>query len=1257
MVPNKGLYLDTNPIDQPEGTWRDARNLLVSKKKGAMTSDAGTKLTGTGFPFATAKPIGTTVFPDGSYVVYSDGINGGLDRLGVVNNGVYSDLIVDNILGFSADFPILASEIDYNYLGQRIISWTDKNNPPRILNIDELPFALDGNLALVNSDNIIILNVFPTFQTPNLSLQVINTGGAVKAGAYSFCIAYTNSDGTRTYNTPPQGLRYIVEDTVNNSFEHDGSEPGQLTSKLIRITLTGVDTNYENLVLIGISTINGIKTAFEIKEVAITSDTMIVDYIGSEGVTELSLEEVLTPRPVYNKSGAMTQLHNILYHGNLETQEDIDFQSIANEVRIFYNSKLVDITDVLNVPQQPGFAHGEVYAFYITFVLKNGSFSRAFHIPGRLPYIGETPSPTAVSVNANTTTGLTGAKVYQLDDTTNKGGHTYFLGVGTYQVSNISSGTNMGYWENELEVYPSNFPNLAGQLVRHHVFPTFQKCRTTHYASEPNYLKSKLDILGIDVAGVNIPDNIKDKISGWYIGYARKGFTDSINYGQDLLTYAGREKSSVNNKRFDLANNWSQEWLPNVDRGINPIFDEIRSNNLDLLFYKPTLSTDKLYIQLEAKYRYFGTNTYSRNTDFFGLNLVNDNARGLGYLFDYINRPLNNTTNGVVVSFGSEINELRALTEIEYLPSGVISGDSYNTKSAESIKFKIHNIYFQPPNFLVKRTLATLFFGGAVTYSNDGSTSTPASIDSSFKEDTYLYSIRQVKSNVHSLFNQQEIILTDKLNSKNSTSIRLIVGGDRFFSPRTIMKLGTTSNRVTEPDDRNLIIKYHICESRLNFRYRYEVPSNRNTLYYPKTPATSFVLDTGNDRIQFDYGANTNDFSGYKTDYNEVNSYNQPIIYVPSLRTTNKFPYRVIRSGFSGTNPQGLNSWKTYLSNDIYERNRNRGEIINLASLDDVLLIHHKYGLFRTIGANRLNFDATEVYLGAGDIFQQEPKEPIPSKLGYLGTQNVFGCHQFKGGYAWWNQDMGRVFLLTGSGVIELSNLGMYNYFRDNSLIDSTLPDNPINGQGLMTVYDPVYNRLIFTKKANTNPYTISFDLNENYWVGWHDYTPDYFFATNNNFFAFKNNKIHEFNDVSHAKYFEAVPEPTYVSLVYNQIPQDNKVFFNTHWISEMYDSNDNFIKNKTLSSLKAVTNYQDTGEISLLPLENYGDNSNIRAERSTWHFNKLRDANADVFKKKPLVGNYAIITYKYDNAPNLDSSQNSLYLYDFNVKIRKSEL
>lgn len=412
MLPDKGLYLDCNEINQPKGTWRDAKNILTNKKKAAITSNEGTNITADNFPFSLAKPIGTTVFPDGSYVVYSDGINGGKDRIGIVEtDNNYTDLIVSNLLGFSANFPIRSSAIDYNFLGERIISFTDKNNITRILNIDNIPFPLDVNKDLVNSSDISRLDIFPSFITPNLTATVNNSGGNVKAGSYSFCIRYSNNDGTITKNTPPQSVVYVVEDTTTNAGKYDGTEPGLTTSKSITVSLSNLDTSYDNVELIVISSIKNIITAFIVRKEIISSSNLTITYLGTEVVTNLALEEILTPQPVYRTTGAMVSINNVLYHGNLEADEDIDYQSYANNIRILYNSKLMDVRSLnyshKNNTALPGFGHGEVYAFYIVFILKNGSVSRAFHIPGRPIYDGESPNPTET---INLVTGVENVK-------------------------------------------------------------------------------------------------------------------------------------------------------------------------------------------------------------------------------------------------------------------------------------------------------------------------------------------------------------------------------------------------------------------------------------------------------------------------------------------------------------------------------------------------------------------------------------------------------------------------------------------------------------------------------------------------------------------------------------------------------------------------------------------------------------------------------------------------------------------------------
>ena len=42
----KGLFKDTSRLDQPNGTWRYARNLIMTNKDGSISNEGGTEMSG-----------------------------------------------------------------------------------------------------------------------------------------------------------------------------------------------------------------------------------------------------------------------------------------------------------------------------------------------------------------------------------------------------------------------------------------------------------------------------------------------------------------------------------------------------------------------------------------------------------------------------------------------------------------------------------------------------------------------------------------------------------------------------------------------------------------------------------------------------------------------------------------------------------------------------------------------------------------------------------------------------------------------------------------------------------------------------------------------------------------------------------------------------------------------------------------------------------------------------------------------------------
>lgn len=1263
MFPDKGLFTDCRLIDQPHGTYRDARNIILTKLYKAILNEPGFEVTATGYPNSTAKPLWVSMFPDNTYVIFSDGIAGGKDRIGVVDlSENYTDLIVDNVLGFDSNFPIKSSEIDYNYLKQRIVAWTDKNQTPKILNIDAIPFALDGSKALVNPLDISDLEIFTVFSLPLITGQVINGSGSLPAGNLSFAVAYENNDGTRTANCIPQKNFNIIDDSINDPINSiDGCIPGNLTSKSVQLTITNVDTRYDKLVLIGISRINNIVTAFEIKKIDISSTTVIISYIGTELTIALSLEEVTRVNPLYKKVGAMTQGNNILYHANLEAEVEIDYQKYANDIQIFYNTKLVSINDILNSHKNnlpSGFPHGAVIAFYIRLLLKNGSTSRAFPIPGRT-IIGAERSTSSLAAAEGFT-----AKIFQFEDTTNLGGHSYALDGDTTRVTSMASSTNMGFWENQDEVYPTGFPDFATQKVRHHVFPTMRLCKDIHYSGDSLYGVSKMDVLGIDINNVIIPAGIKDQVVGWQILYAKRDYINSNTLGNDLFLY-GHWVDGDNSIQWSAGGNWntntrnsggsagSQLQVHDANGAHGGAY--MRGHGFELMKDKPQLASSDLYFDIEMKLSHPNLDSQFTSLGIQGGNLVGSgtaSGQNPGAIIDYT------ASNVTVTNLAGQTS--KRIEGFKYLPSGIIDGVVRTVKNEEAFQAKLSVPAITPALTLAEINISTP--SRALVYLFDGA-------GNSTYEETYLITYRQLKTNLYANYDQQLLIATDSLVYKDpsdviATSLIKLRGGDTFVSLNTFV---TTSPFIDGDFGGTNIVSFqrgHICESRYNIGLRYEILGNTSTKYYPKENpfylwSNTFAPQQDPVNRIFDVKAPNVNGLGYSNDFNAINDIIQSVIYNPSQIITNKFPFRVIRSGYAGTNSQALRSWKTYLIADKYEANRNREEIENITMMDDVLLIHHRAGLFRTLGKEKILTSTTEVYLGTGDIFAQQPKEVIPSRIGMLGNQNIFASFSFKGGYAWLNQRDGAGYLLTSNGVDEITDNGLRQDFINNLKIDNTLPNNPFTNTGLIGGYDKLNNRLLFTKRG-TNPFTISYSLDYKCWVCYHDYLPNIYFYNNNNLFCLSDKVYKCDSSTKKAKYLDNTIYPSYIDLVYNPKDKEGRpidtLVYNLSWVTELYNASI-FVKNKTLTSIQARNNYQDTGEITLVPFTLFGIAYNTRALINGWNFNKLRTPNADVYKKKKLIDKYTLIKFKYSNVANLDSSQNSLYLYDLDVEARKVEL
>lgn len=508
----KGMYKDTSHIDQPEGTWRYAKNAMMNHTDGAISNEHGNyKVDAVSTGFTVIGSISTT---DDRIILFSVNTLTGRSEIGILNNDSYSAILnlvpntnVDVDLKFSIDHPI-EGEYKIDAQGELLVYWTDDFNPPRALNVtrqEQSPmfqlYGVDPNTSS-NPNYIDRLNLFPhSGPVPHITLSSINSGGGLETAAYYLALAYVDIDHVQTNYVTVNNPIFIVDDleSVLPIERYDGSEMGTQTGKSITWDISNLNKDYKYVRPAVVRRRGGTDEVFQLNDIEILGDTHKVTFTGVEGFTPSSVEDVLIGSITYDTAKTISQLDGILYVGNLTVDKDIGYQPYANAITLhprvkkFQNFDAYELSadnlengyietapleadrdngyrSILNTYKFRGYMRDEIYAFYIAFILNDGSMSYAYHIPGRAPVGTDIDSIAPLDDNLDALAGSSG-KTFQFIDTS---------------ASGIAGTNNMNYWENANEFYPqsSSFDvldgetgvvignTLQGEHVRHHHFPS-----------------------------------------------------------------------------------------------------------------------------------------------------------------------------------------------------------------------------------------------------------------------------------------------------------------------------------------------------------------------------------------------------------------------------------------------------------------------------------------------------------------------------------------------------------------------------------------------------------------------------------------------------------------------------------------------------------------------------------------------------------------------------------------------------------------
>ncbi len=403
----------------------------------------------------------------------------GASQIGYMENNdcIYVQYIQGDCLNFNINNPIHKAVHKITNCVTEIY-WTDGLNPRRYLNLNNPPWLTtytDGIICdPVVHEGVIDcnkLNIQPNFSIPELVIADITNVGDLTAGTYQFAIQYASAIGngyTSYYSvTNPTSIANPQLTTLDFNYAVGRA----IIVSIDNLDLTGY-FQYYNLAVI--KTINGVSSVELVGTYFIDGLSRQITYTG-QNLTQipLSTADIFEKFPYYDIAQDLTAVQDILVWDNLTSIDKLNYQLIANKIDLQWETYKLPNTDsyanALNTVNLRGYLRDEVYAFEITFLLKNGKQTDSFHIPGRAKNSNEA-YPDVPSTNPDYIGPGTSAPYWKIYNTASVTGTAIGPSIGNatpYQYGEFA------YWEST-EKYPCNtlvWGDLADTYIRHHKFP------------------------------------------------------------------------------------------------------------------------------------------------------------------------------------------------------------------------------------------------------------------------------------------------------------------------------------------------------------------------------------------------------------------------------------------------------------------------------------------------------------------------------------------------------------------------------------------------------------------------------------------------------------------------------------------------------------------------------------------------------------------------------------------------------------------
>ena len=379
-----GMHKDSERVDQPEGTYRDALNANLYYTKGAIVNEEGTSIIGThpiqiigAIPLLNNQVISFGWVDDSGATVPSFDSTKSAIVLTDTKTKNSRILYKNAALNFQKNNPIVG-EFRIDSKNEIIIYFTDnyyitettpegevlsEYNSPRAFNVTRQLEHLTASAAelpynhLYNADesfDVHKLDLFAKVGKHSLIEKVsIYEGGVLVSGSYHLALCYSDENFLETDYFVVSNPVYIFQGQ-EQQYPADvitGCQGGSQTNKAIKFKVkVFTNNNYKFLQPAIIKRVDGAEFAYKLERIELgnnqENEQIDISFTGNEDSSSTSVDDIILDNVNYLTAKTITQLDDRLYLANLQSQKDIGFQRYAHNIVLESVVKTINKFDV-----------------------------------------------------------------------------------------------------------------------------------------------------------------------------------------------------------------------------------------------------------------------------------------------------------------------------------------------------------------------------------------------------------------------------------------------------------------------------------------------------------------------------------------------------------------------------------------------------------------------------------------------------------------------------------------------------------------------------------------------------------------------------------------------------------------------------------------------------------------------------------------------------------------------------------------------